>query len=109
MFDAFASLGCSLLYLSDSCADSFRLPIAHVLSRWLFKVVLLIDFLMYFVHYVGSSISWSLSDSKCLCEAKEINAVGWQELALLRDKMSKFSGMIEGLIWSPRSGDSPNT
>lgn len=30
---------------------------------------------------------------------------GWRELAVLGDKMNKFSGMIEGLIWSPRSGD----
>ncbi|KAL7150670.1 hypothetical protein ABFS83_05G129800 [Erythranthe nasuta] len=29
---------------------------------------------------------------------------GWRELAILGDKMNKFSGMIEGLIWSPRSG-----
>lgn len=30
---------------------------------------------------------------------------GWRELAVLGDKINKFSGMIEGLIWSPRSGD----
>ncbi|XP_041993123.1 probable protein phosphatase 2C 21 [Salvia splendens] len=30
---------------------------------------------------------------------------GWRELAVLGDKMNKFSGMIEGLIWSPRSGE----
>lgn len=29
---------------------------------------------------------------------------GWRELAILGDKMNKFSGMIEGLIWSPRGG-----
>jgi len=33
---------------------------------------------------------------------------GWRELAVLGDKINKFSGMIEGLIWSPRSGDSAN-
>jgi protein phosphatase 1G len=27
---------------------------------------------------------------------------GWRELSALGDKMNKFSGMIEGLIWSPR-------
>lgn len=33
---------------------------------------------------------------------------GWRELSVLGDKMNKFSGMIEGLIWSPRSGDKSN-
>ncbi|KAJ6915493.1 hypothetical protein NC651_017478 [Populus alba x Populus x berolinensis] len=31
---------------------------------------------------------------------------GWRELAYLGDKINKFTGMIEGLIWSPRCGDS---
>lgn len=31
---------------------------------------------------------------------------GWRELAILGDKINKFSGMIEGLIWSPKGGDS---
>ncbi|KAJ4957929.1 hypothetical protein NE237_025040 [Protea cynaroides] len=30
---------------------------------------------------------------------------GWRELAVLGDKLNKFTGMIEGLIWSPRSGE----
>lgn len=30
---------------------------------------------------------------------------GWRELAVLGDKLNKFSGMIEGLIWSPRGSD----
>lgn len=30
---------------------------------------------------------------------------GWRELAILGDKINKFTGMIEGLIWSPRGGD----
>ncbi|CAA3025349.1 probable phosphatase 2C 60 [Olea europaea subsp. europaea] len=30
---------------------------------------------------------------------------GWRELAILGDKINKFTGMLEGLIWSPRSGD----
>jgi hypothetical protein len=29
---------------------------------------------------------------------------GWRELSRLGDNMEKVSGMIEGLIWSPRSG-----
>ncbi|CAL5192337.1 unnamed protein product [Lathyrus oleraceus] len=30
---------------------------------------------------------------------------GWRELSILGDKINKFSGMIEGLIWSPRSSN----
>ncbi|GAB4854640.1 hypothetical protein Ancab_023222 [Ancistrocladus abbreviatus] len=30
---------------------------------------------------------------------------GWRELAILGDKINKLSGMIEGLIWSPRSSN----
>ncbi|KAJ4718658.1 Protein phosphatase 2C family protein [Melia azedarach] len=30
---------------------------------------------------------------------------GWRELAILGDKIDKFSGMIEGLLWSPKSGE----
>ncbi|XP_034223042.1 probable protein phosphatase 2C 60 isoform X3 [Prunus dulcis] len=30
---------------------------------------------------------------------------GWRELAVLGDKINKFTGMIEGLIWSPRSSE----
>ncbi|KAG9455896.1 hypothetical protein H6P81_000404 [Aristolochia fimbriata] len=33
---------------------------------------------------------------------------GWRELAVLGDKLNKFTGMIEGFIWSPRSGESAN-
>ncbi|CAM8916468.1 unnamed protein product [Rhodiola kirilowii] len=31
---------------------------------------------------------------------------GWRELAILGDKINKISGMLEGMIWSPRSSDS---
>uniref|UniRef100_A0A6N2KHA6 Uncharacterized protein n=1 Tax=Salix viminalis TaxID=40686 RepID=A0A6N2KHA6_SALVM len=31
---------------------------------------------------------------------------GWRELEALGDKINKFTGMIEGLIWSPRCGGS---
>ncbi|KAK4784966.1 hypothetical protein SAY86_001655 [Trapa natans] len=30
---------------------------------------------------------------------------GWRELAVLGDKINKFTGVIEGLIWSPRGAD----
>ncbi|RYR40978.1 hypothetical protein Ahy_A09g046720 isoform B [Arachis hypogaea] len=30
---------------------------------------------------------------------------GWRELAVLGDKIEKLSGMLEGFIWSPRSGE----
>ncbi|XWS20551.1 hypothetical protein CRYUN_Cryun31cG0111600 [Craigia yunnanensis] len=33
---------------------------------------------------------------------------GWRELAVLGDKIDKVSGLIEGLIWSPRGGDPNN-
>jgi protein phosphatase 1G len=33
---------------------------------------------------------------------------GWRELSILGDKINKFSGMIEGLIWSPRSSNGIN-
>lgn len=30
---------------------------------------------------------------------------GWRELSILGDKINKFSGVIESLIWSPRGGE----
>lgn len=30
---------------------------------------------------------------------------GWRELAILGDKIDKVSGVLEGLIWSPRGGE----
>lgn len=33
---------------------------------------------------------------------------GWRELAALGDKLNQFTGMIEGLIWSPKNGDGNN-
>lgn len=33
---------------------------------------------------------------------------GWRELAILGDKIDKVSGVIEGLIWSPKAGDVNN-
>ena len=30
---------------------------------------------------------------------------GWRELAVLGDRLNKFTGMIEGFIWSPKSSD----
>lgn len=30
---------------------------------------------------------------------------GWRELSVLGDKMNKFTGMLEGLIWSPKGGN----
>ncbi|AQL05854.1 putative protein phosphatase 2C 21 [Zea mays] len=31
---------------------------------------------------------------------------GWRELQALGDKINQFSGIIEGLIWSPKASDS---
>lgn len=33
---------------------------------------------------------------------------GWRELTELGEKTNKISGMLEGIIWSPKSGDSDN-
>ena len=33
---------------------------------------------------------------------------GWRELAVLGGKIDKVSGLIEGLIWSPRGGQANN-
>uniref|UniRef100_K4CME4 PPM-type phosphatase domain-containing protein n=1 Tax=Solanum lycopersicum TaxID=4081 RepID=K4CME4_SOLLC len=33
---------------------------------------------------------------------------GWREMVALGDKLNKFTGMIEGLIWSPKNGDGNN-
>ncbi|GKF00238.1 hypothetical protein Tco_0023588, partial [Tanacetum coccineum] len=30
---------------------------------------------------------------------------GWKELSALGDKINKFTGVIEGLIWFPRGGE----
>ncbi|CAJ1963226.1 unnamed protein product, partial [Sphenostylis stenocarpa] len=30
---------------------------------------------------------------------------GWRELAILGDKIEKFSGMLEGFIWSLRNSE----
>lgn len=30
---------------------------------------------------------------------------GWRELTELGDKGNKISGMLEGIIWSPKGGD----
>ena len=30
---------------------------------------------------------------------------GWRELSVLGDRINKFTGVIEGLIWSPRGGE----
>jgi protein phosphatase 1G len=31
---------------------------------------------------------------------------GWRELQALGDKINQFTGIIEGLIWSPKASDS---
>ncbi|KAJ3679187.1 hypothetical protein LUZ60_017198 [Juncus effusus] len=33
---------------------------------------------------------------------------GWREISQLGDKINKFAGMVEGLIWSPKASDSKN-
>ena len=41
---------CYLIYLIYSTCNLVCFQIAHAMIRWLFKVVLLIDLLMHFVH-----------------------------------------------------------
>lgn len=50
---------------------------------------------------------FSLASLLCLLRMDEMmrGQRGWRELAILGDKINKFTGMIEGLIWSPKSGD----
>ncbi|KAK2986512.1 hypothetical protein RJ640_021387, partial [Escallonia rubra] len=61
--------------------------------------------------YLAGDIGTSLQQSYlrridgCRMDEMMRGQRGWRELAILGDKMDKFTGMIEGLIWSPRSGE----
>ncbi|KAL8536957.1 hypothetical protein ACS0TY_012227 [Phlomoides rotata] len=55
--------------------------------------------------YVAGDIGTSVQKSFFRMDEMMRGQRGWRELAILGDKINKFSGMIEGLIWSPRSGD----
>ncbi|XP_011031437.1 PREDICTED: probable protein phosphatase 2C 60 isoform X1 [Populus euphratica] len=56
--------------------------------------------------YVAGDIGTSVQKSFFRMDEMMCGQRGWRELASLGDKINKFTGMIEGLIWSPRCGDS---
>ncbi|CAI0376608.1 unnamed protein product [Linum tenue] len=55
--------------------------------------------------YIAGDIGSSLQKSFFRMDEMMRGQRGWRELAVLGDKINKFSGMIEGLIWSPRAGE----
>ncbi|CAN1341844.1 Probable protein phosphatase 2C 60 [Linum perenne] len=55
--------------------------------------------------YVAGDIGTSLQKSFFRMDEMMRGQRGWRELAVLGDKINKFSGMIEGLIWSPKAGE----
>ncbi|XP_057520932.1 probable protein phosphatase 2C 60 [Amaranthus tricolor] len=55
--------------------------------------------------YSGGDLSTALQKAFFRMDEMMRGQRGWRELAVLGDKINKFTGMIEGLIWSPRSGD----
>ncbi|XP_031376183.1 probable protein phosphatase 2C 60 [Punica granatum] len=55
--------------------------------------------------YAAGDLSTSVQKAFLRMDEMMRGQRGWRELAILGDKIEKFSGMIEGLIWSPRSGE----
>ncbi|XP_047325525.1 probable protein phosphatase 2C 60 [Impatiens glandulifera] len=55
--------------------------------------------------YSTGDIGTSLQKSFFRMDEMMVGQRGWRELAVLGDKLNKLGGMIEGLIWSPRSGE----
>ncbi|CAN0872339.1 Probable protein phosphatase 2C 60 [Linum grandiflorum] len=55
--------------------------------------------------YVAGDIGTSLQKSFLRMDELMRGQRGWRELAVLGDKINKLSGMIEGLIWSPKGGE----
>ncbi|KAL5185353.1 putative protein phosphatase 2C 60 [Glycine soja] len=53
--------------------------------------------------YIAGDIGTSLKESFFRMDDMMRGQRGWRELAVLGDKIDKFNGKIEGLIWSPRS------
>ncbi|XP_027938829.1 probable protein phosphatase 2C 60 [Vigna unguiculata] len=53
--------------------------------------------------YTAGDIGTSLRESFFRMDEMMRGQRGWRELASLGDKINKFNGKIEGLIWSPRS------
>ncbi|XP_021746418.1 probable protein phosphatase 2C 60 [Chenopodium quinoa] len=55
--------------------------------------------------YSAGDLSTALQKSFFRMDEMMRGQRGWRELAVLGDKINKFTGMIEGLIWSPRAAD----
>ncbi|XP_047328297.1 probable protein phosphatase 2C 60 [Impatiens glandulifera] len=55
--------------------------------------------------YSIGDIGSSLQKSFFRMDEMMVGQRGWRELSAMGDKLNKFGGMIEGLIWSPRSGE----
>ncbi|KAG5065467.1 hypothetical protein JHK86_009198 [Glycine max] len=55
--------------------------------------------------YLTGDIGTSLQKAFLRMDEMMRGQKGWRELSILGDKINKFTGMIEGLIWSPRSSD----
>ncbi|KAL8130036.1 hypothetical protein V2J09_019191 [Rumex salicifolius] len=55
--------------------------------------------------YLAGDVPTSLQKAYFRMDEMMQGQRGWRELAILGDKINKFTGLIEGLIWSPRSGD----
>ncbi|XP_061959989.1 probable protein phosphatase 2C 60 isoform X2 [Populus nigra] len=54
--------------------------------------------------YLSGDLGTSLQKAFLRMDEMMRGQRGWRELSRLGDNMEKVSGMIEGLIWSPRSG-----
>ncbi|MED6225130.1 hypothetical protein PIB30_090727 [Stylosanthes scabra] len=54
--------------------------------------------------YLAGDIGTSLQKTFLRMDEMMRGQRGWRELAVLGDKIEKLSGMLEGFIWSPRSG-----
>ncbi|CAI9270571.1 unnamed protein product [Lactuca saligna] len=55
--------------------------------------------------YVAGDIGTAAQKSFLRMDEMMCGQRGWRELAILGNKMDQFSGMIEGLIWSPKGND----
>ncbi|OIW21440.1 hypothetical protein TanjilG_03540 [Lupinus angustifolius] len=55
--------------------------------------------------YIAGDVAASLQKAFFRMDEMMRGQRGWRELAVLGDKINRSNGKMEGLIWSPRSGD----
>uniref|UniRef100_A0A0A8ZJX2 protein-serine/threonine phosphatase n=1 Tax=Arundo donax TaxID=35708 RepID=A0A0A8ZJX2_ARUDO len=93
----------------DDCTSFFGIYDGHggkavskFCARHLHKQVL--------INEASSSGDLSTSVHKAFLRMDEMmkGQRGWRELTELGDKGNKITGMLEGIIWSPKGGDSGN-